>query len=208
MLIRHKNLSFLFLLSFVILLNIISNSSLLINQYKLAPQYLKNKTGNIINQDKILGIGAYRWSNIDSQTIITYSSKIYYNKASLILTEFWDFADFFSPRFYFLSGDGTPLTPTNTEPLLTILFPFWVFGIVSLLTKNSCKIFMLIFLNCFVAYLLGQKNLIFLWPTLLAYAYISIIGIKNIKNKLAKNTSIILIFGYWLFIMLRIINLK
>lgn len=206
MLTRYKNLSLPILITSAVLLNILFNSSLLINQYKQSPQFLKNKTSNIINSNKVLGIGAYRWSNIDSQPVITYGSKLYYNKASLVFNEIWDFVDFFSPRFYFLAGDSTPLTPKNTEPLLTVFFPFWIFGIVFLLKNNKNKIFIFIFTNCLIAYLLGQKNLIFLWPTLLAYAYISIIGLQNIKNKLAKKTSTTIISIYWLFIIFRLIK--
>jgi hypothetical protein len=97
--------------------------------------------------------------------------RIYYNKALILINEFFRFISFLSPKYYFRYG------------ILILLFPLWLLGIITLIKKKKVKIFVLLFILCFVSYLLDQRSLNYLFPIGLSYLYIACEGIYSLFRR-------------------------
>ncbi|MBI2008143.1 hypothetical protein HYS82_00615 [Candidatus Amesbacteria bacterium] len=115
-------------------------------------------------------------------------SRILYNKSLFILNEFFDFVQYTQPKLYFLAGDGSVFSPRRLEPISSLLFPFWILGILHLLkNRNSLRpvagIFVIPYsIFMLIGYASGQKNLALLFPILILNVYISTLGLKNFKS--------------------------
>ena len=97
--------------------------------------------------------------------------RIFYNKALILINEFFRFISFLSPKYYFRYG------------ILILLFPLWLLGIIVLIKKKKVKIFVVLFIFCFVSYLLDQRNLNYLFPIGLAYLYIACEGTYSLFRR-------------------------
>lgn len=129
------------------------------NDFSLVPFYIQR------HLDSIFGIANLRFI-IDLRG--SFLSRFLYTKITLLILEFIKFLDFLSPKLYF------------QNPVLFILFPFWVFGILSLIKERKFKIFAILFIFGFIGYLIGEKRVIFLFPVEIIYILISIKGIKSL----------------------------
>jgi len=101
-------------------------------------------------------------------------SRLFYNKATILLNEFGRFLSFYALRYYF-----GPL-------FLIIFFPLWILGITDLIMRKKWKIFVMLLLAGIPVYLFDKRELLFLAPIALVYLYIAGAGliylIKLIKK--------------------------
>jgi hypothetical protein len=129
-----------------------------------------------------------------------FLSKILYQKLDLVPKEMFEFSEFISPRFYFVTGDGSQFTPSRVEPISTLLFPFWLVGILQLIKQKKFKPLLLAIGVAFIAYLAGKKDFGFLWPNLIIFTYIANIGIELFPTNYKKGLSLFLIV-YGIYIL-------
>lgn len=121
-------------------------------------------------------------------------SRVLYNKTLFILNEFFDFIQYAQPKLYFLAGDGSVFSPRRLEPISSLLFPFWILGILKIL-KNPRTLFIILYsFFMFIGYASGQKNLALLFPILILNVYISALGLKDFKRVIP----IVLVYGVYI----------
>ena len=101
-------------------------------------------------------------------------SRFFYNKPTILLDEFGRYLSYYSPRFYF------------AEVFLIIFFPFWLAGIVELITRKNWKIFAALFLAGIPVYLIDKKDFISFLPIGVVYAYITYVGLKFVTKRWRK----------------------
>ncbi len=121
-------------------------------------------------------------------------SRILYNKSLFILNEFFDFVQYTQPKLYFLAGDGSVFSPRRLEPISSLLFPFWILGILKILQNRRALFIILYSLFMALGYASGQKNLALLFPILILNVYISTLGLKNFK----RITPFVLTYGLYI----------
>lgn len=121
-------------------------------------------------------------------------SRLLYNKALFVVQEFFDFVQYAQPKLYFLAGDGQVFSPRRLEPISSLLFPFWILGILKILQNRRALFIILYSLFMFIAYASGQKNLALLFPVLILNVYISTLGLKDFKRVIP----IVLIYGLYI----------
>ncbi len=124
----------------------------------------------------------------------SFLSKIYYNPLSLVTKEIMEYFQYLTPRLYFLTGDGTKLSPTHIEPLPFLLFPFALFGLFKAITQKKAKLVFIFILSVLPGYLAGQRNFAYLFPCLFIYVYLSLLGIINLPLKYQKPILIVTFF--------------
>lgn len=188
---------------FVVILSLTSgiywnlfNVRYIVSEWLKLPTYTISNVQNLFTPSALLKIEETRWNAFgDGREDLL--SKVYYNKAYLILDKFFDYTTFLSPRFYFQAGDGTRFSPPGVEPIVGILFPFFVFGIIKLVKEKSWKLLFACLIFSLVAFLAGQKNLAYLLPVLIFYVYISTL---TLRSKFA-----LVVFVYCLYIVGRVI---
>lgn len=98
-------------------------------------------------------------------------SRIFYNKILILINEFFRFISYLSPKYIFRYG------------LLVILFPLWVLGILRIIKKKKTKVFILLFIFCFISFLLDQRSLSYLFPIGIIYLYIVCEGIYSLLRQ-------------------------
>lgn len=121
-------------------------------------------------------------------------SRILYNKSLFVIQEFFDFVQYAQPKLYFLAGDGSVFSPRRLEPISSLLFPFWILGILKILNNRRASFMILYSLFMFIAYASGQKNLALLLPILILNVYISTLGLKDFKRAIP----IVLVYGIYI----------
>lgn len=121
-------------------------------------------------------------------------SRVLYNKTLFILNEFFDFIQYVQPKLYFLAGDGSVFSPRRLEPISSLLFPFWILGILKIM-KSRNSLFVIPYSTfMFIGYASGQKNLALLFPILILNVYISALGLKDFKRVIP----IVLVYGVYI----------
>ena len=121
-------------------------------------------------------------------------SRLLYNKGLFVLNETFDFIQYAQPKLYFLSGDGTVFSPRRLGPISSLLFPFWILGILRLLKSRNSSFLILYSLFMGTAYASGQKNLALLFPLLTLNVFVSTLGLKDFKLL----TPLVLIYGLYI----------
>ncbi|TSC88462.1 MAG: hypothetical protein G01um101416_130 [Microgenomates group bacterium Gr01-1014_16] len=121
-------------------------------------------------------------------------SRILYNKSLFVLNEFFDFIQYAQPKLYFLAGDGSVFSPRRLEPISSLLFPFWILGILKIIKDKKFLVPSAYCLFMLIGYASGQKNLALLFPVLILNVYISTLGLKDHKRIIP----IILIYGVYI----------
>ena len=107
-----------------------------------------------------------------SVELVTASyTRIFYNKFTVLVSEFFRALTFLTPSFYFCNI------------FLFLFFPFWLAGILYLIKVGDFQIFIKLLLVTLIVYLMGEKNIFFLWPIAIFYIYFIFIGIKQIWPK-------------------------
>jgi len=170
------------------------------------PLYGQNKINTIFGEERIRNVGAMRWANRDLEKEQVIYSKLFYNKVSILVDEFFSFLSLFSPRYYFQSGDGSGFSPSNVEPVPILLFPFWLIGLLMLVTKKQNKVVLLYIVTAFVIFMTGKMELPYVWPILIFNVYFGYFALKNMKYS-SKALTIAVIIIYALYINFRLIVL-
>ncbi len=125
-------------------------------------------------------------------------SKILYFRHIVILNEMFEFIQNASPKFFFLAGDGSNFSPRRIEPISSILFPFWIIGITTLIREGKKKVGWLFLLFCFIGYISGHKNLVFLFPLFLLQIYICSVGVSLFGKK---TLAVTFVYGVYISLM-------
>lgn len=175
----------------------------LISEWKRTPGYLKNNISSLISQDKLDKVFTERWNAFGPERE-DLSSKIYYNKGTVLIDDFFSLTTYLSPRLYFQSGDGSNFSPPGVEPIAIPLFVFWIIGTVALVKNKKYLPFVLaLFFGAF-AFLAGHRNFAFLFPVAAIYAWMGIYGIESLKKDSSKVAVYALFCLYGIYLMGRI----
>lgn len=121
-------------------------------------------------------------------------SRLLYSKALFVAQEFFDFIQYAQPKLYFLAGDGQVFSPRRLEPISSLLFPFWILGILKILKNPRALLIILYSFFMFLGYASGQKNLALLFPILVLNVYVSALGLKDHK----KIIPLVLVYGLYI----------
>lgn len=176
-----------------------------IGEFKNAPSYFQNKT-NLFTKERLEVVDTMRWANRDFSAEDKLYSKLFYNKATIIVDEFASYMSLFSPRYYFQSGDGSGFSPTNVEPILLVLFPFWLMGIYYLVKSKKMRPIYLYLFSALLIFMFGKRELPFTWIMIVFNLYFCGIALRQVKLA-HKNVLIAGILLYALFINARLMIL-
>lgn len=165
-----------------------------------APQYFSQRLQNVYSEDRLAKIRTVRWANRDQKTSTQVMSRLFYNKGTILVDEFFSFTSFLSPRFYFQAGDGSNLSPPGVEPIPFILLPLFIWGIVLSLKRHKHIYLLAMFLLAFLAFLFGQRNMAFLWPVLVMAVYFSTQGVEAIKKPENRKAVMFVLSAYCLYL--------
>ena len=179
----------------------------LFSEWIKIPEYSKTNISSLLSPDKIMKVDTERWNAFGPRRE-EFISKVYYNKGTVLLDDFFSLTTYFSPRLYFQSGDGTNFSPNRVEPIAIPLFVFWIMGIVELIKNKKYKLFIAAFLFGIFAYFAGQRNFAFLFPVAGIYTWISIYGIELLKKIQTKNKVYVFLGLYGLYLFGRLFLLK
>ncbi|MEJ2347967.1 MAG: hypothetical protein P8Y17_02075 [Patescibacteria group bacterium] len=169
------------------------------------PTYFREKTTTIFSIEKLSFIQEMRWSAFGKEKD-ELISRVYYNKALILVENSFEYLSLLSPRIYFQAGDGTEFSPPRVEPIPAILFFFWIFGLVRLIKQRKFKILLFLFVSPILAFLAGRRNLVFLFPTFIFYLYVASLGFDFLfRNHPKKGWMIRLLVIYSLFIIGRVL---
>lgn len=127
-----------------------------------------------------------------------FVSKALYFRHIIVINEIFEFIQNASPKFFFLAGDGSNFTPRRIEPISSILFPFWIIGVITLINKKSIKAGLLFLVFSFIGYISGHKNLVFLFPLFLLQIYICSVGVSRFGKK---THAVIGVYGIYISLM-------
>jgi hypothetical protein len=174
------------------------------NELKKIPIYSQNKLDNLFSDERVNKVGAMRWANIDTSSGKIFYSKIFYNKAIILVDEFFSFLSFINPRYHFQSGDGTNFSPGKVEPIPILLFPFWFVGLLMSIKKKKNRLLLYYLFIIFLIFLFGKLELPFTFPIIVFNIYISYFALKNIRFK-RKPLLIAGIIAYSFYINFRLI---
>jgi hypothetical protein len=152
------------------------------------------KPGTLLfDEVKMVAMGLTRWPDLDQSGIVSIISKLFYNRITLLLDDFFTYLTYLSPRLYFQAGDGSTLSPSNMEPIPMIFFPLAIWGLIQEIKLKRFKRIFLIFASSLLAYFLMRRGMQFLWPILLIYIWFSVKGFVSVKGitKLVATVSVI-----------------
>ncbi|KKQ95761.1 MAG: hypothetical protein UV74_C0013G0368 [Candidatus Woesebacteria bacterium GW2011_GWB1_43_14] len=181
----------------------IINSTNVFREIGKSPHYFQGKLGSIYSYERTERIKATKNANVDLGLPGRLVGGFFFNEFTIVVDEFFDLTSFLSPRFFFQAGDGSLMSPPRTEPIPLVLFPAWVLGIITIVRKKNFGLLKILIILVFIPYILGQKNLVFLWPVMILYIFIAREGIMNIGNIKTKNNYLHLFVVYGVFVVLR-----
>ena len=167
------------------------------------PIYAKRKVASIFSSEKLRNVEEMRWNAFgeEKEELI---SRLYYNKAMVLVDNSFEYLSLLSPRTYFQAGDGTEFSPPGVEPIPFFAFVFWIIGLIKLVKQGKFKPLFLLSVSPLLGFLTGARNLVFLFPVLLVYVYIASQGIEALLNKYKKRKFVIgLLITYGVFIINR-----
>jgi len=95
-------------------------------------------------------------------------SPYFYNKVSLLLNNLSEVLSLMSPKTYFVDS----MVFGSWEMIPFFLFPLWFVGVWRLIEQRSVNVFIFLVIFSFVAYLVGQRSVYFLFPSALVNLYI------------------------------------
>lgn len=192
---------FVFLISPVVVW-IIIHPRQLVKEWLLTPVYLKSNITSLISPDKVAKVDQERWNAFGPKKEETIS-RVFYNKGLVLADDLFSLVTYLSPRFYFQSGDGTNFTPKSVEPIASVAFVFWILGLVALIKKRRFKLIYVSLLFAAIVYFAGHRNFAFLFPVLIAYIGIVLVGVESIKKKIYRRASFLLLMLYGVLLLAR-----
>ncbi len=151
------------------------------NEWQKIPVYFNRKVNSVFSLSNLRYISELKWETPDYNRNDFYS-RVFYNKATVLVDEFFSFLTFLSPKFYFQSNDEGKLLPQGIEAIPVVLFPFWIFGILKLIKEKRSKPFLMLFIFGMAAFLVGQRNFHFLFPIILVNLYLTNEGLGLVKD--------------------------
>jgi hypothetical protein len=166
------------------------------------PTYLKSNINSFVSPERLSYVEEVRW-NAFGKSREDLPSQLYYNKGYYLIDNIFGYFSFISPRIYFQAGDGTGFSPKGVEPIAIPLFLFFILGILALVKKKDFKLLLFALIFGFVAFLVGRKNLAFLFPVLITYILIAFEGFKGFYPQKRK-LWVVLLSLYALFLYGRI----
>jgi hypothetical protein len=158
----------------------ITNKNNIINEYKSAPLYIKNKITSIFTNTQY--IDEFRWNDITKDNR-PFWGNFFYNKCQLLISESIIYLNNLNPRFYFQSGSGQIDSPPNIEPIAFLLLPISILGLLKLINKYKIYFIIIGLSSVFFGYITGHYNFYFLLPTALYYLYCCAYEFSTWKNK-------------------------
>lgn len=197
---------FVFLISPVLVWMVIHPKQV-VKEWLLTPSYFRSNVTSLISSDKVAKVDEARWNAFGPKKEEAIS-RAFYNKGLVLVDDLFSALTYLSPRFYFQSGDGTNFSPNGVEPLASIAFVFWVLGLIALIKKRRFKLIYFCLIFAAIAYFVGHRNFAFLFPVLIAYVGIVLIGVNSIKKPLYKKLSFSFLTLYSLFILIRMFLLN
>ena len=126
-------------------------SDYLLSEWLKIPFYIERKVGLIFNGDNIRYVIDLRTGGI---------SRLFYNKILILINEFFRMLSFFSPKHYLV------------HDALVLLFPFWVLAIIKIVREKKLKYTLTLSALGFFAFLVDQRNIVFLFPMAIVYIYL------------------------------------
>jgi hypothetical protein len=167
------------------------------------PIGVKRKVTSIFSDEKLRYVEEMRWSAF-SEEKEELISRLYYNKATVLIDNSFEYLSLLSPRIYFQAGDGTEFSPPGVEPIPFFAFVFWIFGLIKLMKQRELKTLSLLLVSPLLGFLAGARNLVFLFPVLVSYVYIASQGMEALLSKSKKKNLVIgLLMAYGVFIISR-----
>jgi|GEM_PF-6557751 len=201
---KHKNKHSLILLILIlspVVWSLLFQPISVISEVVKAPQYIKTNISSIFASSNLRHVEEMRWNAFGEEKNELLST-IFYNKVGVLFNKFFDLFSMLSPRLFFQSGDGTQFSPTGIEPVASVLIIFWFLGIYQLLKQKKYKTLYLIPVAALPAFVAGQRNIVFLFPLLILYLHIVIVGMRDSLKKIkSKNRVIVILLIYGLFII-------
>jgi len=175
---RKEFISLLIFLSTPVIWTILVMIPVIFSELKLTPRVFSIKLDNVF---------LMRHAEVDTTGPVFIISKLLYNSLTIVKGEFLSFLAYFSPRFFFHAGDGTRFSPNIVEPISTMMFPFWVYGLVLSVKNKKRAILIGYLLSGLIAFMFGKREFSFLWimlPFQVYFIYIAIAALSS--NKLVR----------------------
>lgn len=98
-------------------------------------------------------------------------SRLFYNKATILLDEFGRFLSFYGLRSYF------------GPSIFVFLFPFWLIGFIEIIRDKRWRVLLTLFLAGIPVYLVDKREFISLVPITIVYMYITYLGFVFLTKK-------------------------
>ncbi|MEK7497617.1 MAG: hypothetical protein AAB656_01725 [Patescibacteria group bacterium] len=127
-------------------------------------------------------------------------SRLFYNKGTVLLGNYFDVLSSFSPKHYFTLNHADNFSAVGVEPIPIIFLPLAVLGLVIITKKKNLHFFSTVFLISIIVFLSGRKDFSFLMFPAITYVYLISIGYKNLKQKKAFK---LIAIPYLLFLLAR-----
>lgn len=179
---------------------LLTHAGQVVKEWTKAPVYAQQSLTSRMDGSYWLRLREMQWAG---QLVHRESlwAKLAYNWPLFFANQFVDYLEFFPPRIFFVSGDGSGFAPPRVEPIPVLLFPFWIWGLVQILERKWFKEIAVYLALVFIAYLIGQKNMAFLWPVMVMNLRWSALGLDSIQSKKLKTWSWLIVGGYSLYVL-------
>jgi hypothetical protein len=183
---------------------VVFRAGLVGREWLSAPEYFERKAEAVFGAQRLGEIGDLRWAQVESSGVYLLFSKAAYNRHLVLIDEFFGFASLLSPRLYFQSGDGTVFSPSSVEPVASVLFPFWIWGVFESVGRGR-RILILVLLMALFAYLGGSRSMAFLWPVMVGYVYLASKGLRRVAARYG-GVVLALVLVYSLYLDVRVLG--
>ncbi len=185
---------------------VLINFNQVVSGWLKSPIYIESKISRIYSTDNLRHTIELRWVNVETVRQ-GFLPRLFYNKATVIIDQFFDYLSIFSPKLYFQQGDNGISSPPGVEPIPVILYPFFIAGIYFLIKEKDIKSFQLLFILGILAFITDQKNFYFLFPVAIFYLSIASRGVELLLSPKNRLYFIISLFLYSTFLITRILFL-
>jgi len=205
---RHRKYVFVVIvLSSPVIWTLISHFPELVYEWVNAFNNLSDKLNFLFSSSSVAPIHSMRLAQTYTSGPVFILSKFFYNRVLLYVGEFFTFQSLFSPRIYFLAGDGTPFSPNIVEPVSVLMFPFWVYGLFTSIKDKRYRVLGSYVLSVFIVYLVGRRQFSFLLLVLIFQLYFVYKGVMMSISLKSARLYLGLSVVYGLFILGRLIFL-
>lgn len=158
---------------------ILAHPTFLFNEWSKSPQKLSSfhPVSESYNRELI----QLRWGDQSLHREAIYH-KLIYSKLNLIANEFFEYTQYFALPLYYLTGDGTKLSYPGLSPIPLLYLPLTLVGVRHLLKKRQYRLICIFFLTAIPAYIIRERNFVYLIVTAGLLVYVSSIGWHVLKK--------------------------